>query len=238
MTQHKIGILCASDDELAPFLTRLGPCRCQERAMLKIYEGSLNGVPVAALYSGVCKVNAAVAAQLLIDVYRVDAIVNAGVAGGLAPEVRIFDTVVCTQAAYHDVAEDILTEFHPWMPSVYFSADGGLLRAAHTAAEQWAQGGRIFFGRIVTGEQFISGGRRAEINAAFVPLAVDMETAAVAHVCHVNRVPFLAVRTLTDAADHTGAADFEANCPRAAELAAGFTAALLPRYAQDTEETG
>lgn len=236
--KRKIGILCASDEELAPFLEVLAPCRTSERAMLTFYEGEVCGVPVTALYSGVCKVNAAVAAQLLIDVFHVDAVINAGAAGGMDPALQIFDTVVCTQAAYHDVAEDILTEFHPWMPSVYFSADGGLLRAAHTAAEQWAQGGRIFFGRIVTGEQFISGGRRAEINAAFVPLAVDMETAAVAHVCHVNRVPFLAVRTLTDAADHTGAADFEANCPRAAELAAGFTAALLPRYAQDTEETG
>ncbi|MFR2156708.1 MAG: hypothetical protein ACLS43_06090 [Evtepia gabavorous] len=44
------------------------------------------------------------------------------------------------------------------------------------------------------------GGREA-IRAAWHPLSVDMETAAVAHVCYVNQVPFLAVRTLTDTAD-------------------------------------
>lgn len=204
--------------------------------MLTFYEGEMCGVPVTALYSGVCKVNAAVAAQLLIDVFHVDAVINAGAAGGMDPALQIFDTVVCTQAAYHDVAEDILTEFHPWMPSVYFPADEGLLAAAHAAAEQWRQGGRVFFGRIVSGEQFIAGGRREEINSAFSPLAVDMETAAVAHVCYVNRVPFLAVRTITDTASHTGAADFEANCARAVALAAGFTTALLPLYAQKPED--
>lgn len=232
--KRKIGILCASDEELAPFLEHLTSGRTQERAMLTFYEGELAGVPVVALYSGVCKVNAAVATQLLIDVYAVDAVIIAGAAGGMDPALQIFDTVVCTQTAYHDVAEDILTEFHPWMPSVYFPVDEALLAAARAAAKQWT-GGRVAFGPIVSGEQFIAGGRREEINAAFAPLAVDMETAAVAHVCYVNRVPFLAVRTLTDHAGQMGAADFEANCAKAVALAAGFTLALLPLYAQGPE---
>ena len=40
-------------------------------------------INVVALFSGVCKVNAAIAAQILIDTYKVDAIINAGTAGGL-----------------------------------------------------------------------------------------------------------------------------------------------------------
>ncbi len=43
------------------------------------------------------------------------------------PELEIFDSVISTEAAYHDVAPDILTEFHPWLESVYFKSDQELL---------------------------------------------------------------------------------------------------------------
>lgn len=78
----KIGILCASDTELAPFLNYIRNYKITEKAMLKFYEGIMKQVDVVAVYSGVCKVNAAVAAQLLIDVYHVDCIINGGTAGG------------------------------------------------------------------------------------------------------------------------------------------------------------
>lgn len=50
--------------------------------MLKFYEGTINRLDVMIAYSGVCKVNAAVAAQLMIDIFYADMIVNAGTAGG------------------------------------------------------------------------------------------------------------------------------------------------------------
>lgn len=81
----KIGILCAGDDELAPFLPLIKGCCVTEKAMLKFYTGRIHGIDVAALFSGVCKVNAAIASQLLIDLFGVDAIINAGTAGGMAP---------------------------------------------------------------------------------------------------------------------------------------------------------
>ena len=109
----KIGIVCASDTELEPFLSSLSALQITEKAMLKFYSGRIKEIDVTAVYSGVCKVNAAIAAQLLIDMFHVDGIVNAGVAGGIDESVRLFDTVVSERMVYHDVAEDILTEFHP-----------------------------------------------------------------------------------------------------------------------------
>lgn len=119
-----IGIICAGDDELAPFLDYIKNDRITKKAMLEFHEGTIGEVKVVALYSGVCKVNAAVAAQILIDSFGVGIIINAGTAGGMDSRVDIFDTVIGERTAYHDVAEDILTEFHPWMDSVYFKADG------------------------------------------------------------------------------------------------------------------
>lgn len=60
----RVGIICASDSEVAPFLTIIDECKITEKAMLKFYEGKINGIAVVTLFSGVCKVNAAIAAQI------------------------------------------------------------------------------------------------------------------------------------------------------------------------------
>lgn len=57
----KIGIVCATDDELAPFLSMIDNCNIIKKAMLKFYEGEIDGMQVVTLFSGVCKVNAAIA---------------------------------------------------------------------------------------------------------------------------------------------------------------------------------
>lgn len=222
----KIGIICAGDRELAPFLLHLENTRLVEKAMLKIYEGDLNGIPVVTLFSGVCKVNAAIAAQILFDRFGVDAIINAGTAGGMHPALQIFDTVVSTEVAYHDVAGKILTAYHPWLDSVWFQADANLLALARSAAEK-QPAGHVHFGRMVTGESFIADDGRDAINTNFEPLSVDMETAAIAHVCHANGIPFLAVRTITDTADHSGSGHFEQNCAQASVISKDFVLALL-----------
>ena len=75
----KIGILFAGDREFAPFLPMIKDARTTKKAMLTVYEGRVEGVEVAALFSGVCKVNAAVAAQILLDSCGCGAVINAGI---------------------------------------------------------------------------------------------------------------------------------------------------------------
>lgn len=220
----KIGILCAGDREIAPFLPHIDNDRTTTKAMLTFHEGEIFGVPVVALYSGVCKVNAAIAAQILIDQFQVTAILNAGTAGGMARDVALFDTVISTEIAYHDVDAGILTDFHPWMPTVYFPADTRLLRIAREIA---ALDPTVRFGRMVTGERFITDDGRDAINSKFSPLSVDMETGSIAHVCYVNQIPFLAIRSITDTPDHAGTGYFEQNCPKAAAIAKDLTLAIL-----------
>ena len=223
----KIGIIFASDDELAPFLPIIEDCEIIEKAMLKFYKGTIYGVEVVALFSGVCKVNAAIASQMLVDGFGVDAIINSGVAGGMNPELQIFDTVILTEVCYHDVAEDILTEFHPWMNSVFFKADSELIKISKVAANNIKAEGTIYWGRMVTGEAFIKDEGRQEINDKFLPLSVDMETAGIAHVCYVNNIPFLAVRCITDTASHSGNEHFEENIIKASEIAAKITKSII-----------
>ena len=221
----KFGILCAGDTELAPFIKIIKPCKATEKAMLKFYEGKMGKSAAVAVCSGVCKVNAAAAAQLLIDCFGVTVLINAGTAGGIDKDVRLFDTIVSEKLIYHDVAEDILTEFHPFLTENCFKSDGKLLAAARRYAE--SSDFSVLFGTTVTGEQFIEHGERDKISRKYSPHSADMESAAVAHVCYLNGIPFLSVRTVTDTAEHNGLSNFEKNCETASARAAEITAAVI-----------
>lgn len=223
----KIGILCAGDRELAPFLPHIENEITSEKALLTVHEGTVHGMNIAALYSGVCKVNAAIAAQVLIDHFHTDLIINAGTCGGMEPSLDLFDTVISTESAYHDVASNILTGFHPWMESVWFKSDAHLLSLAQSVADRMKAKHKIVFGRTVSGEAFIEDDGREAINAQFHPMTVDMETAAVAHVCYANRIPFIAVRCITDTPACRGSGEFERNCEKASAIAKDVTLALI-----------
>lgn len=222
-----IGILCAGDREVDPFISMIDDCQIIEKAMLKFYIGKIDGVDIVTLYSGVCKVNAAIAVQILIDSFNCDMVINSGTAGGMDKRLKIFDTVIATEAAYHDVADNILTEFHPWLDSVFFRSDNNILKIAEKIVSDIHSPYAIYFGRMVTGEKFIQDDMRDEINEKYGPLSIDMETAAIAHVCYVNKIPFVAVRTITDTADHSGTGEFEKNCDIASEISADIVRRML-----------
>lgn len=223
----RVGIVCAGDEEFAPFLPLINNCKITEKAMLKFHEGQINGLEVIVLFSGVCKVNAAVASQILIDVFGADIIINSGTAGGIAPDLEIFDTVISTEVCHHDVAPDILTEFHPWMKSVFFASNPELINLSKSAVDKIEPPGKVVWGRMVTGESFITDEGRQKICEEYAPLTVDMETASIAHVCYVNNIPFIAIRCVTDTSKHSGIDNFDANCAKASIIAKDITVALL-----------
>jgi len=221
----KIGILCAGDREVMPFIPMIGDMRVSEKAMLKVYEGTIECVQVAALFSGVCRANAAMAAQILIDSYGCDAIINAGTAGGMAAEVGLLDVVVGEESVYHDVEVDVLAEFCPVEKLRIFRSDERLVSLARKAAAEFDHA--VHFGRMATGEKFIEDEGRDAINEALAPLSVDMETAAVAQVCRRNGIPFIVVRSITDTADHKGDAAFWQNLEKASQISAQFVRRML-----------
>jgi adenosylhomocysteine nucleosidase len=105
----KLGILGPSEREIMPFIEKISDVDICEHAMLKFYSGIYKGVDVVSAFCGVCKVNAAIATQILISEFKVTHIVLAGVAGALNDQLKIGDIVISSEVAYHDVASGILT---------------------------------------------------------------------------------------------------------------------------------
>ncbi|QHI72700.1 5'-methylthioadenosine/adenosylhomocysteine nucleosidase [Aminipila terrae] len=224
-----VGIICPCEGEFKPYIGDFKEETKMNKAGLTFLQGTLANTAVVFVISGVCKVNAALAAQMLIDMYQVRMIINSGTAGGMASEVGLLDTVVSTEVCYHDVNIVNIVELYPFMNAEdpYFKADENLLKCAESVVEKGNFPQKIHFGRMATGEKFIVDKERKEINEAFAPLCADMETAAIAHVCYVNKVPFIAVRSITDTEEHSGVDNCEANFLAASELSKNFVLQML-----------
>lgn len=83
MSILKIGIIGPAEGEIMPFIDKIENKKKIEHAMLKFYSGAYEGINVVSVFSGVCKVNAAIATQILISKFGVTHIILTGVAGGL-----------------------------------------------------------------------------------------------------------------------------------------------------------
>ncbi len=223
----KLGIIGPTENEINPFIKCLSDIRTVSTAMLNFYDGKFRNLDVVALYCGVCKVNAAISAQILIDKFDVSHIIVVGVSGGIDKVLKIGDTVIGTEVAYHDVEDGILTEYHPWMENSYFKSDESLIEYCKKAFKQNKFKQAVYFGKIVTGESFITQNGRDKIISTHNPLCVDMETASIAHVCYVNKIPFLAIRTITDTEEECGLEAFEKNCIDASMNSIEILKALL-----------
>lgn len=184
----KVGILCACEKEAMPYITNLDNKNTTEYAMHAFHTGKLNDVDIVTVFSGCGKINAAIAAQQLIDIYKVDTIIFSGIGGGMTEETKVFDTVVCIASDFLDTNNKIYSDF-PVMEKPIFYSDKHLCEIAKQAAAQadWT----IHFGLATTGDIFTD-----NINPD--ALCIDMETAAVAHTCYMCKIPFIAIRSISD----------------------------------------
>ena len=226
----KIGLLCAMKSEFDQLTPYLHITKETDIARTTVLEGDIDGLAVVIAATGICKVNAAITAQLLNDKFDVTHILMVGVAGGMDPRLGVHALAFSERLAQHDVNWQWLRH-RPAPAEGYFPGDPMLLSVCKKLAEDGKFLYPAFFGTMVSGEQFIAEEGRQEIIDAWHPLCVDMESAAAAHACMANDIPFLAIRAISDTAE-TGAQGFEDNEISAADAAASAAAAVLKALAQ------
>lgn len=219
------GILTATWGETVPFLRHMKVEREVRRGPRSFFEGELAGCDVVVACAGVGKVNAAMATQQLIDSYRVWGVANAGAAGAADASLKLFDVVVSATCVHHDVPGFVLPDSYPYYDGEEFASDGVLLEAAKKASAKWRK--PFAFGRTATGECFVDDSNRDDIVARCNPLAVDMETAAMAQTCTANGIPFIAVRCITDTPALSGFDSYAQNADEASEYACHATQLML-----------
>lgn len=178
----------------------------------EFFVGHLHGRDVVAVLSRIGKVAAATTASVLIQQFGVNRIVFTGVAGGLAPGVQVGDVVVADEFLQHDLdASPIFPRYEvPLYGVSRFATDAALTARLATAVQRALPGVKVHRGLVVSGDRFVSTTGESRTLQAALPdaLAVEMEGAAIAQVCHDFGIPFAAVRTISDRADDAAHGDF------------------------------
>ena len=204
----KIGIICAMQEELDSVKKKLN-LNCSEliERCFSVFVARYQTHELIFILSGIGKVNAAIHTQYIIDKFNIDYIINVGVAGSLVQDLHFGDVVIASDLVQHDmdvVVFGIALGQIPRMDVFSFASDEMLLNLAKLIH---GDGYQIQVGRIISGDQFIDNKDKVMfLVKQFNARACEMEGAAVAHVCHVNKVPFIVIRALSDMAGQSGEA--------------------------------
>lgn len=207
-----IGIIGAMDEEVGRLKEKMQVEKVEKKAQMEFFQGNLEGKEVVIVRSGIGKVNAGICTQILVDDFQVSAVINTGVAGSLKNEINIGDIVLSSDTLQHDMDA---TGFGyepgviPRMDTSVFQADEKLIRLAKQVNEQVNGEIDTFVGRVVSGDQFISDHEKKEFLVnQFGGYCTEMEGAAIAQVCHLNEIPFLIIRAISDKADNSATMDY------------------------------
>ena len=241
----RIGVIAALPEELQSLLDAMPDAQPHERAGRIFWVGHLQGRDIVAVLSRIGKVAAAITTTVLLTEMDCRQIIFTGVAGGLGDDVRVGDVVVADALVQHDMDASPLfpryelpglgvSHLHPEadltarvrdtvteaLSPLALSADGRL-RDVHLASLGLGLP-RVHKGFIASGDQFVNAAGDCDTLRHHLPdvLAVEMEGAAVAQVCHDFGVPYVVLRTISDRADESAHIDF----PR-------FVSAVACRYA-------
>ena len=207
-----IGIIGAMEVEVKELKEQMQITRQLTKAGMEFCEGILEGQDVVVVRSGVGKVNAAVCTQILIDVFDVKAVINTGIAGSLKAEINIGDLVISSDLVHHDM--DAVSFGYPkgqipQMDVFSFEADKALADLAEKVCEEVNPEIQVFHGRVVSGDQFIADKETKEnISTLFAGYCTEMEGAAIAQTAHLNEVPFVVLRAISDKADDSASMDY------------------------------
>ena len=210
-----IAILCAMPQEVQPFQELLSLEEEPQRSAFPCFKGSYAEKTIVLALMGIGKAHAAAATQYVIDRYEPEAIFSCGSAGGLDNRCGIGDIVVASTTLQHDYGFELPEGFAHFGLRIFqknrkrkffkdFEADCHLLKKARTLIHDRNESFKVFSGPIVSGDRAVfSADAKTKLAEEFNALAVDMESAAIAQICKINMIPFLAIRAFSDHADES-----------------------------------
>lgn len=203
---EKIGILGAMQVEIDSILKDMEQKHEFEIAGFSFIKGVLNNKETVVGCCRVGKVNAASCTQILIDKFSVEYIINTGIAGSLKDDIGICDMVLSTDVTHHDVRKAQMKNLFPFQET--FIASEKLINLAQKVCE--SKKIKYHCGRVISGECFVENQKLKEILIKdYAPACVEMEGSSIGHVCHINGIPFIILRSISDLANEEATMSYE-----------------------------
>lgn len=227
-----IGIIGAMDCEVSALKQKLENLEEIKYGNLQINLGTFYGHKVVLVKSGIGKVNAALCTQYIIDKFNPDYIINTGIAGGIAENLKVGEIVIGEKLVQYDFdvtafgyAKGYLCTGIESDKPTYFNSDEGLMAKLERISDEKV---KIHKGIIASGDSFISDlERKKEIHNLFNATAVEMEGCAIAQTSNANNIPFVVIRAISDLADNNATESYTFSEDEIAKVSSSVVENLL-----------
>jgi len=209
----------ALDEEIDGIYAAMKDRRELKAGAFTVFCGKLYKEDILLCRCGVGKVNAAAATSAVLAVLGgADRVINTGVAGGIGKGIKRGDVVLGTRTVQHDfdaTADGARKGQVAGFDSEFFYGDTYLIENMERALS--AERIPYHKGIIASGDKFIADNAVAgSLNAEFGAISCEMESAAIAQVCALYKVPYLAMRAISDNGDEKAVESFYEFLHRAA----------------------
>lgn len=196
-----IGIIGAMEIETRGIKDLMTDSSTKTIASIEYVRGKIDGKDVVCAMCNPGKVNAALCAQTMILEYHPDIIINSGVAGSLCTDLDVLGVAIGESCVQHDFDLSPLgcpVGMVDGVNTIYFECD----KRAIEILKNICGNENVKSGIIATGDVFVSDSDlKTKLKNNFNAIACEMEGAAIAHVCMVNKTKFAALRTISDGAN-------------------------------------
>lgn len=224
------GIIVAMQEELEEIIKIMKDIEEKEIYGIYFIKGKIEDTKVVVVKSGVGKVNAARTTQILIDNLKVKSIINVGTAGALNPFLNIGDIVIAEKLVQHDFDITAFDHDKGYITGVgdYIYSDYKLVKKLENIANKIKdETYNINTGVIATGDIFCTDiAMKNKIYTKFDAECVEMEGAAIAQVCYLDKIPFVVFRSISDTPNGNNAVVFD----KFVELASKRCANILKEF--------
>jgi adenosylhomocysteine nucleosidase len=233
------GILAPMPEEIDLIIENMQVSSVYETGKRKFYRGLFNNKECVVALSRIGKVASAVTAAVMIEHFGIDQLLVTGVAGAVAPHLRLGDVVIASESMQHDLdARPLFPQFEaPLLEKGFFPCDKNLVEYATVSCQEFLKDDfhrfihtedittfslhapAVYTGQICCGDQFIRSHEQLTKITTDLPdaLCVEMEGGAVGQICYEYSIPYVVVRTISDSADHHAPVDFNRYIERVAK---------------------
>lgn len=226
----RVGIIVAMQEELEEILNIMANIEDKDISGLNFKLGQIGKNKVVVVKCGVGKVNAARVTQILIDKFEMKSIINVGAAGALNPFLDIGDIVIGDKLIQHDFDITAFDHDKGYITGVgdYIYSDTELVEKFKNISIKLLDNSyKVTTGVIATGDIFCTDiGMKNKIYSKFDADCVEMEGAAIAQVCYLDKIPFIVIRSISDSPNGKNAMDFD----KFVELASKRCAIILNEF--------
>ena len=196
----RIGVIGAMQMEVDTLKESMENIHTEEYSGVTYVSGTIGNKEVVAAVCGIGKVFAAICAEAMILEYKVDCIINIGVAGTLCKELGVMDVAVAEQVVQHDMNTSALGDpigLLSGLNQIFLPSDEKMRTLLCSCLQE--KGIKYKVGTIATGDLFLhKPTQKALLHERFQAIACEMEGGSIGHVCYVNKVPFAILRSISD----------------------------------------